>query len=208
MPKPDNVKMEQKYIRCMKEIKERIEVVWLIVKGEIDVKYVITTAESAALQIRKILELIALSSLVANSEQYREKRANFRQDWHAIRILETLESVNQNFFPKPISSHSISQDGSELVDVESGFLTRPEFIELYDRCSALLHAENPFDNRYEKREQKKFLYQEIPACMNKIITLLNLHIVQPVDEDRMYVFIMKAEDGEPHMKEFVRTERG
>ena len=208
MPKLDNVKMEQKYIRCMEEIKKRTEVVRSIVERELHVKYDVTTAETAALQIRKILELIALSSLVANYEKYREKRANFHKDWHAKRILETLESVNPNFFPQPKNRHAFAQGKWKLYPVDSDFLTRSDLVELYDRCSALLHAENPFDNGDEKRDQKKFLYQEIPTWMHKIITLLKHHTVQPVDEDRMYIFTMQAEDGKPHMAEFARNERG
>lgn len=62
--------LRQKYVACMEEIKKRTSVVTAFVHGEINSKYVVTTAESAALQLRIILELVALSSLVANQGEY------------------------------------------------------------------------------------------------------------------------------------------
>ncbi len=208
MPKLDNAEIIQKYISCMEEIKKRTEVVESIVAQEIHVKYIVTTAETAVLQIRKILELIALSSMAANLEQYRKKRANFHKDWKAKLILEDLEKVNPKFFPKPRKRHARRQGGWKLDTVKSGFLTKLEFIELYDRCSAFLHAENPFDDRDENMDIIKLLYQEIPYWMNKVVALLDHHTVQPVDENRMYAVIMRTEDGKVQMTELVRAECG
>ena len=54
-----------KYADCMEEIKKRTEVVNGFFTGKCHAMYVQTTAESVSLQIRKILELIALASLAA-----------------------------------------------------------------------------------------------------------------------------------------------
>ena len=79
MSERDDAELMQKYIACMEEIKKRTEVVTWFVRREIGARYIGTTAESVALQMRKILELIALSSLVANHEEYSKHRANFRR---------------------------------------------------------------------------------------------------------------------------------
>ena len=87
------------YADCMEEIKKRTTVVNGFLIREYHAKYVQTTAESICLQIRKILELIALGSLVANRPEYQKYRKNFRRDWNAKRILETLERANPNLYP-------------------------------------------------------------------------------------------------------------
>lgn len=191
----------EKYIACMEEIKKRTNVVMGFVRGEINSKYIITTAESAALQIRKILELIALSSLVANHEQYSTQRANFRKDWNAKRILETLARVNPKFYPVPTKQVRISEGRYNTPKIKSGYLTQKDFIELYGQCSAMLHSTNPFSE--QDIDARMFLSKKAPDWMNKIIVLLNHHHVFPVDDSRMYIVLMQAEnDGKVHMAEF------
>ena len=74
----------------MEEIKKRTEVVNGLLTGEFHTKYIQTTAESICLQIRKILELIAMASLVANRSEYTKYRKNFYRDWNAKREFVTL----------------------------------------------------------------------------------------------------------------------
>ena len=193
--------LRQKYVACMEEIKKRTSVVTAFVRGEINSKYVVTTAESAALQLRIMLELVALSSLVANQEQYRKHRANFQKDWNAKRILETLEKANPKFYPVPTKQVLVSDGYYDNPEIDSGYLKKEEFVILYDRCSAILHATNPFSER--ESDMKTFLSKEVPEWMDKIIVLLNHHHVYPVDDNRMYIVLMQSEeDGRVHMAEF------
>ena len=197
-----NSDLSQKYIACMEEIKKRTEIVTGFVRREINAKYVITTAECAALHLRKILELVALSSLVANHEQYSKYRANFRKDWNAKRILETLEKANPKFYPVPTKQVQIDKSHFNTPRIKSGYLTKEEFSVLYDRCSTLLHTDNPFSVR--KEDYLEFLFNEVPKWMDKIITLLNHHHVFPVDGEQMYIVLMQSQsDGKVHMAEFV-----
>ena len=85
--------------------------------------------------------------------------------------------------------------------VESGYLQKEEFIVLYDKCSNVLHATNPFSER--EGDMKTFLSNEVPEWMDKIIVLLNHHHVYPVDDNRMFIVLMQSkEDGKVHMAEF------
>lgn len=195
--------LRQKYVACMEEIKKRTSVVTAFVRGEINSKYVVTTAESAALQLRIILELIALSSLVANQEQYRKHRENFQKDWNAKRIVETLEKANPSFYPVPTKQRLVSDGHYDNPEIKSGYLRKEEFITLYDKCSTVLHATNPFSER--ENDMRTFLTEEVPEWMDKIIVLLNHHHVYPVDDDRMYIVLMQSEkDGNVHMAEFTK----
>ena len=198
-----NEELFQKYLACMEEIKKRTSVVTAFVRGEINSKYIITTAESVALQLRIILELIALSSLVANREQYSKHRANFKKDWNAKRILKTLEKVNPKFYPIPTKQVPISKGHYATPQIESGYLKKEEFITLYDRCSSILHADNPFSKK--ESNMRLFLSKEAPEWMDKIIVLLNHHHVHPIDDDRMYIVLMKSKNDEKvHMTEFLK----
>ena len=71
------------YCDQMEEIKKRTEVVTCFINRICDAKYDVPTAECIALQLRKILELIALASLVANKEEYARQHANFASHWQA-----------------------------------------------------------------------------------------------------------------------------
>ena len=193
-----------KYADCMEEIKMRTTVVDGFLTGKCHAMYVQTTAESISLQIRKILELIALASLVANRTVYQKHRRNFHRDWNGKRILETLEIANPEFYPKPTKQVLDQTTGKvvSLEDITSGFLAKRDYIRLYDRCGGILHADNPFS---PKRDIQSFL-DSVPGWMGKIMRLLNHHVIQLVDDDQQIWVLMQAKnDGKAHVYEFVRV---
>ena len=114
------------YADCMEEIKKRKAVVDGFLTGKCHAMYLQTTAESIGLQIRKILELIALASLVANRSEYQKFRTNFHRDWNGKRILETLEKANPNFYPRPTKQvvNRITGKVESLEEIKSGYLTK------------------------------------------------------------------------------------
>jgi hypothetical protein len=60
------------------------------------------TLESTTLQLRKILELIAFGSLVANKDSYSTVYAKVSKTWNAGDLLRELEDVNPEFYPVPV----------------------------------------------------------------------------------------------------------
>ena len=69
--------------------------------------------ESAALQIRKVLELIAFASLVANEPIYlKTVNKNIRKEWHAVDIIKLMEKINHNFYPVPLVYEEANQTDS------------------------------------------------------------------------------------------------
>ncbi len=197
----------QKYMNCMEEIKKRVEVVRTVLLRRLNVMYVATTAETVALQLRKILELIALASLVANSEEYDRIKSNIAKEWNAKRILKVLREINPNFYPQPSEQvfKGKTTEGQSIYDtplIESGFLTQEDFVALYDKCSRLMHADNPFSED-QQGDLVKFLNAEAPRYLRQITTLLNHHHVHPVDDDRMFITVMQdGKDGNVKMFEF------
>ena len=65
------------YQDCLYEIKKRIDVIADHINRITTEKYLIIEVETVCLQFRKILEKIALMSLVANKEIYAEQNAKF-----------------------------------------------------------------------------------------------------------------------------------
>lgn len=189
----------------MEEIKKRTEVIYAFLDGRCNALYKQTTAESICLQVRKILELIALASLVANKEEYAKNRANFAKDWHAKRILKSIEEVNPNFYPSPSSQVLDKVTGKvlEVKTIKKGFLTRNNFENIYDRCGGLLHAQNPFAS---SKDIDNFL-KIVPSWLEKIKILLNHHQVQLVQEDlQLWVVMHAKKDGKVHVHLFQRVD--
>ncbi|MCY4382030.1 MAG: hypothetical protein OXE44_02640 [Nitrospinae bacterium] len=195
-----------KYANCMEEIKKRTEVVHGFLRHELHATYLQTTVESICLQIRKILELIALASLVANKSEYEKHRKNFQGDWNAKRILKTLDKANPKFYPIP-SEQVISPETGKVVEaipITSGYLSRADYEDLYDECSEILHASNPFSS--VQQEVQSFL-DNTPEWMQKIRVLLNHHQVQLIDKRVQLWVLMKAKsDGKVHVYEFMRID--
>jgi hypothetical protein len=149
------------------------------------------------LQFRKILELIALASLVANKDEYSKIRTRFETDWHAERILDTLEKANPLFYPRP-SKQVLDRNTQKVIALEpitSGFLEKHDFIELYRLCSELMHSRNPFSSKLDLDDYKF----RIDEWFKKITTLLNHHQIQLYGTTNMIWALMQAkEDGQPH----------
>lgn len=188
----------------MEEIKRRTEVIRAFLEGRCNTLYKQTTAESICLQVRKILELIALASLVANKDEYAKNRANFAKDWHAKRILQSIEEINPSFYPSPSTQVIDKVTGKvlEVKAVKSGFLTRKDFENIYDRCGGLLHAQNPF----AASKDIDNLMKVVPSWMEKIKTLLNHHQAQLVQEDLQFWVVMQSKmDGKVQVSLFQRV---
>lgn len=192
------------YARCIEEIKKRIEVVNCFTTMKCRAVYLATQVECISLQIRKILELIALASMSANLSEYRKYRKSFQRDWNGKRILETLEEANPRFYPKP-TRQIVDPDTNTVIrteDIKSGFLTRDDYITLYDTCCDLLHADNPFGQH--ERDSESFL-RAAPSWINKIIILLSHHQIQLIDDDRQIWVVVNEGEGETQVSEFVRV---
>ena len=196
--------LREKYLGCMREIKHRTDVIQRFLRLEIHAGYLASTAECIALQFRKTLELIALASLVANREEYAKQRANFRTDWNAKRIVDTLESVNPKFYPAPTKPVRLTDEDFADYDLHpvSEYLTLDDYIVLFDKCSDLLHAANPYSESQPPYE--RFMH-EAPVWLRKTMALLNHHHIYPLDTDMMFVVQMGRADQNVSLTPFAKA---
>src|ERR1035437_5760601 len=191
-----------KYRDNLFDIKMRTSIISEHLSGISTTKYLITEIEFLCFQFRKILELIALSSMVANKEEYSKQHEKFAKHYNARLIIQDLERINPDFYPKPTVQIIKEIDGKKMFDLQSvkeGFLIKEEFLEVYEKCGGMLHAENPFGH---KRDIKQ-LHSEFPIWLTKIIKLLNHHNIMLVDGETMVIGLMHGDkDGQPQATEF------
>jgi len=100
------------------------------------------------LQLRKSLELIAFASLAANKDAYAAVFPTFAEDWKAKRILEKIEKINPDFYPMALNPPEEIAPGRKYFSrPDSGFMTKDEFLTLYQIASEVLHTRNPFTGK-------------------------------------------------------------
>jgi hypothetical protein len=182
---PSSISREdiEKYVTCMEEIKQRGTAIIQIIAKETTTTFPATNIEFCCLQIRKILELIALASISANKEEYVRQHANFLKHYRAKDILKCVEKVNPNFYPKPFYPRP-DPDHNEI----QGYLNRQDFENVYDACKTVLHASNPYGATIDYAQVER----QIPEWMGKIKILLKHHYVHLIHKNQQLWVIMKS----------------
>jgi len=171
----------------MARIRQRINVVQTIMSGGIKIDHADQTAELIFVQFRKTLEEIAFASLSANKEKYSEVHANFSKHWRAKDMLAVVDTVNPNFYPIPLpapveAAPGLKHFGEPLTD---GFLTRDDFVLLYDRSSEALHTRNP----YKEGDPTINIKYTVQEWVSRFQRLLSLHCVTLLNGGRWIVNI-------------------
>lgn len=193
------------YLGLMNEVKKRTFAITSTLKKSHTTAYQATNIEFMCLQTRKILELISLGSLVANKKEFESEKIKYQKYWHAERILNDIERLNPNFYPKPIIE-KISSDPKakrELIDKTEGFLTRKDFIKVYEKCGKIMHADNPFGSKVNFN----FYENQIGQWHDKIIGLLNCHIIKLKENNKLYIIHMQEDrDNFVHGYDFERMD--
>ncbi|USX24283.1 hypothetical protein NHH73_16785 [Oxalobacteraceae bacterium OTU3CINTB1] len=184
------------YGRQMEEVKRRVAVAQHFLGSTGSAVYFQPAVESAALQIRKILERIAFGSLIANRNLCAKTYDNFSKTWNAKLLLNDLAKINVNYYPVPIKSGIKKKvDGTFVHEsLGDGYLTPGEFRDAYELCNGLLHATNP----YKTERDMQRMSQKLKAWLNQIVQLLNIHEVHFVDQRSIWVINMQ-EDNDEHV---------
>jgi len=190
----------KKYCDLMEEVKLRMNVVNFFLTGQGHALYLPSTLESACLQIRKILELIAFGSLVANKEAYTAVFTKASKAWNANDILVELEKVNPDFYPVPIIELPSGIPGVRMRHEKrvGDYLDETEFKEVYGRCGAIAHAANP----YSKGIDYGYYARMLPVWRTRIMNLLNTHNIQLLGNPGIYLVHM-TEHGDDRVKFYI-----
>jgi hypothetical protein len=163
-----------------------------------------TQIEAMVLQVRMIMELVALASLAANKAIFEQNQEKFEKHWDPVKILKDVERLNPRFYPRPVIEIPSATPGvmNDLVDLADGFMTRQELIEIHGRCGNVLHAHNPYGRPFDYAAYERL----VPTWMDRIMKLLNCHQIKLLDDERFYLVHMREEqDDRVHMYTFQRT---
>lgn len=179
------------YVHLMNEIKKRSNSVLTMLQKKYSTAYPVTNIEFMCLQIRKMLELISLGSLVINKSDFEEQKIKYEKFWHAERILSDIERLNPDFYPKPIYEKPSSVLGikNDFIELEDGYLKRDEFAKIYEKCGKIMHADNPFGSKVDI----KYYESQIMNWLDLIVRLLNTHVIRLKDNNNFYLIHMKED---------------
>ncbi len=175
-----------KYCSYLEEVKSRLSIIQKFTQAGVTLKEMgreDSDIEFVAIQLRKALESIAFASLIANKEIYSKTHKNFAKNWNPKLLMKDLERLNPDFYPKPIGIISEGKKVKSLDYLEEGFLTKDDFIFLYDKCGKALHTPNPYSNKSTTINLKI----SVNEWVNKIVALLYIHQIKLIDNNVTFV---------------------
>lgn len=157
--------------------------------------------ESAALQLRKAMEAIALAAIAPNRQMYAafrrsaDKPAHYGDDWQADSIFLALKKVNPDFYPDPLNQETqVAPNAWHFGKPFHGYMKRNNFEKLYKRLGKFLHADNPWGD--DKGWAN--LAEVLPDAIVKIRALLKKHRTLIRAPEFLGVWIVDApSDGTP-----------
>lgn len=169
----------------MEIIKLRIESIF---SAEGKIGYLEPTVEFQALQLRKVIEQIVLSSLIANADVYKDYYNRLETEWNARYICRDLKRIHSDYFP--VSAESIKKPNTidEISNCEDKSITADELIDVYEKLGKLLHAHNPFSPKIDYKNEQNKIYD---IC-RKIVKFLSVHTTRLYGEKAFLYVVMQA----------------
>jgi len=147
--------------------------------------------EFCFLQIRRMVELIAFSSVLRDEERYKrlreiEREADDRdhgdhsRDWETEAILKRLVAISPYCLPIPLKNKLNAIDGVFNFDRKNISVTHGRLIEIYKTCGGFLHGKNPFNKDFKElvsngRRKYEGALKEIKKCTEYFRKLMWYH---------------------------------
>lgn len=179
------------YVSIMGEIVRRTDLISVLFSKKINMLYDDIQIETIALQIRMIIESIALASLSANKTLFEQEGDKFKEFWRADSIFRDIEKKNPDFYPQPVKEQPVNMSNipglHEIIEIKTGFMTRSEIIKVHSKCCDILHAKNPYGR---SKDHYNFLIQ-VPQWVTLIIELLQSHKIRLLNDSGFYLVHMR-----------------
>jgi hypothetical protein len=181
------------YCHLMDEVKGRIVMLEKLASGKMKLQPDLARLEFSALLLRKSLEQVALANLVSNKVLFTLKYKHFAECYHAKYILNDIAAINPDFYPVPMEhgGKDPATGISQMNIVQNGYLTRKDFEKAYEKCAALLHADNPYGSKPDLSYHAK----KIPEWNRMLHRLLFQHRIQIVNDPSWYLIHLNEDDG-------------
>ncbi len=190
------------YTRLLQEVKARMDAAGDLLEA---VPRSRPRADSIAVELRIVLELLLLGSLITNrTEVGRVTSAFHNQDHESARKL--VERVNPGYWPKPTKQIVVGRGQFKLEDITEGFLTPKDWGRAYGFLSDQLHAANPYVKTPFTTEALDPIYDRMAEIHRKIVALTNHHWIQPANREYALIGLMHGSSGEVQVTLFERRE--
>lgn len=188
---------EGRYANVMDEVKGRLFLVGEFIDNKTTTGSDTTDIEFICLQLRKVMELIALASIVPNKTKYKELRSDFDKDYHAKRIFRDLEKVNVNFYPEAVTQEKSTTPGvnHHIKPRDNVWLTKKRFIREYEKLGGLLHADNPFAIRRPYIN----LYKQYKTLTTNLWELIERHKIAFIGGETIWLVFMGDKTKQVHV---------
>ena len=146
--------------------------------------------EMAALQLRKVYELIAFASIAANKSKYADFRAKYEKSWNLAEILKVIERFNPKFLPVRFEDATATNNTEMLriVSVEDMKYTRENLSSLHGALATILHAHNP----YKPHVDYPKWFSSIAKQRDDAIKILSCHTAEIVPDKLFYRVVMNG----------------
>ncbi|MCY1218202.1 hypothetical protein D9M72_301430 [compost metagenome] len=176
-----------RYIWLMSQVKLRLRFLEsdaerMAAPPELPANEAVLLYERVCLQLRKILELIAYSTLVANKDAFATSHPNFAEFQKAKNVLNKLRAINPRYYPAAMRETTLNGKRHFEDAMPDTWLTEDEFAPLFDSCSEVLHVANPFDG-----SELGDLGRTVPDWIARIRGLLQVHVVALTPDDIILV---------------------
>lgn len=183
MNRPTTSEAELKlYCGCMEDIKRRLKLIRAVASGQVDLGMQQFNHELIAINLRKSLEQIAFSSLVAQKDIYAAVDAKYSSRWRAKDLLNEIRKLHADFYPMAMEFAT----GQALQPRKvADHLTEADFVFLYDQMSHLIHAPNPFAGHRTIN-----LSRPIAEWVARIEALLGVHTVRLAASADVWIVVM------------------
>jgi len=187
----------------MAEIKTRHRLVKVVGEGHVLAFPQAARVEFVYVQFRKILELIAMGSLLANSKALAQVQSKIQRYWNAKDLLKDIQAINPDFYPRPIVQKPSQRPGVKMdwLDRSDDYLTKDRFVTLYDKFGGILHARNPF----AREQDYSRLEKTAPNWYLWIQNLLNAHTIRLVGDPNIWLMQMGSDSKPPTYTLFAPT---
>lgn len=178
------------YKVCMTVIKTRIFTIQRLLNNEILVPVLILKVETIYLQIRLLLEMLYLSTIVARKKKYDQYWPRIEKEYQPSEIRRFLGEALDEHFPYPFRQprDPSAQGNLEFFDRP---LTEADVYKFFNKCHQYLHEPNPYKKSWTAREAEcGSLLEEAVEFLKKLWVLLENHYrVSELDDGEKVGFI-------------------
>lgn len=180
----------ESYKVCMTVIKARIFTIQRLLNNEILVPALMLKVETIYLQIRLLLEMLYLSSIVTRKKKYDQYWPRTEKEYQPSEIRRFLGEALDEHFPYPFRQLEVSSSPLKLEFFDRP-ITEAEVYKFFNKCHQYLHEPNPYRKSWATREAEcGSLLEEAMEFLKKLWVLLENHYrISELDDGEKVGFI-------------------